>query len=55
MSGCIGDISREIEALGQSDQKAMDLWRQSFNYERPHEALQMRCPGEVYSASERQI
>ncbi len=47
------DISREIEALGESDQAALDLWRQSFNYERPHEALAMRCPGEVYIASER--
>ena len=48
-----GDISREIEALGQSDQEAMDMWRQSFNYERPHEALLMRCPGELYRISER--
>ena len=47
------DISRELEAMGQSDQSALDLWRQSFNYERPHEALRMRCPGEVYTASER--
>ena len=47
------DISREIEALGQSDQAAMDVWRQSFNYERPHEALSMRCPGELYRVSER--
>jgi len=47
------DISREIEALGQTDQEAMDVWRQSFNYERPHEALGMRCPGERYTTSER--
>ncbi len=47
------DISREIEALGQSDQDTLDLWRQTFNYERPHEALGMRCPGEVYTASAR--
>ena len=47
------DISREIEALGETEQNALDLWRQSFNYERPHEALQMRCPGEVYISSER--
>jgi len=48
-----GDISREIEALGESAQEAMDIWRQSFNYERPHEALLMRCPGELYRVSER--
>ena len=48
------DISREVEAVGQSGQEALDLWRQSFNYERPHESLGMRCPGEVYVASPRQ-
>ena len=47
------DISREIEALGESDQPALDMWRQSFNYERPHEAIGMRCPGELYRPSER--
>ena len=47
------DISRELEAMGQCDQAALDLWRQTFNYERPHEALRMRCPGEVYIASPR--
>jgi transposase InsO family protein len=47
------DISREVEALGHSDQEALDVWRQSFNYERPHESLSMRCPGEVYIFSER--
>ncbi len=49
-----GDISREVEAVGGSGQEALDLWRQSFNYERPHEALGMRCPGEVYVRSQRQ-
>jgi putative transposase len=48
-----GDISRELEAMGESDQEALDLWRQTFNYERPHEALGMRTPGELYVASER--
>jgi hypothetical protein len=47
------DISREIEALGQADQEALDVWRESFNQERPHEALGMRTPGELYRASER--
>jgi putative transposase len=47
------DISRELEAIGECAQDALDLWRQTFNYERPHEALGMRCPGEVYLASER--
>src|SRR6266567_980692 len=47
------DISRELEAVGECDQAALDVWRETFNYERPHEALGMRCPGEVYLASER--
>ena len=47
------DISRELEAMGESDQEVLDLWRRSFNYERPHESLGMRCPGELYRASER--
>jgi putative transposase len=47
------DISREIEAMGESDQHALDLWRQSFNYERPHEALGLRTPAELYQRSER--
>ena len=38
------DISRELEAIGESDQEALDVWRQSFNYERPHDSLGMKCP-----------
>ena len=48
-----GDISRELEAMGECDQPALDLWKQTFNYERPHEALGMRSPGELYLASQR--
>lgn len=47
------DISVELEGLGEESQEGLDLWRQEFNYERPHEALQMRCPGEVYQNSSR--
>jgi transposase InsO family protein len=47
------DISLELEGLGEASQEALDLWRQEFNDERPHEALQMRCPGEVYQNSTR--
>jgi putative transposase len=45
------DVSVELEGLGEETQEGLDLWRQEFNYERPHEALQMRCPGEVYQNS----
>jgi putative transposase len=47
------DMSHELEAMGECDQQAWDLWRQTFNYERPHEALGMRCPGELYVSSQR--
>jgi putative transposase len=47
------DISRELEAKGESDQEALDIWRRSFNHERPHESLGMKFPGEIYRSSER--
>jgi transposase InsO family protein len=46
------DIRTELEP-GTAQQEALDLWRQEFNHERPHEALGMRCPGEVYRKSQR--
>jgi transposase InsO family protein len=45
------DIGQELEPAVAS-QAALDVWRQEFNHERPHEALGMKCPGEVYQASE---
>jgi putative transposase len=46
------DISTELECLSQEvTQEALDLWRHEFNYQRPHEALAMRCPGELYHNS----
>lgn len=48
------DISREIEARrGGEYQAELDEWRRVFNEERPHEALGMRRPAEVYERSER--
>lgn len=46
------DIAMELEP-GTAHQEALDLWREEFNHERPHEALGMRCPGEVYQNSQR--
>lgn len=46
------DIAREIEAARLGEQQAsLDIWRRIFNHERPHEALAMKCPGEVYTPS----
>lgn len=48
------DIARELECLGQgATAEALDLWREEFNHERPHEALGMRCPAELYRDSAR--
>lgn len=33
----------------------LQRWRHTYNMERPHEALGMRCPGEVYVPSERRL
>lgn len=48
------DIRRELEGgrVGR-DQEAFDLWREEYNTERPHEALGMRVPAEVYQRSGR--
>jgi putative transposase len=48
------DMSRELErAKAASSQAELDGWRQEFNCERPHEALGMKCPAEVYENSPR--
>jgi len=48
------DIRAELQAgrVG-SDQAAFDLWRHQYNHERPHEALGMKTPAEVYQSSGR--
>jgi putative transposase len=48
------DIFRELERSGRfEDQAALDLWREEFNTERPHEALGMATPAEIYTPSSR--
>jgi transposase InsO family protein len=48
------DIAKELESLGQgATPEALELWREEFNRERPHEALGMRCPAELYRNSNR--
>ena len=48
------DVRRELQAgrIGR-DQAAFDLWRDQYNTQRPHEALGMRVPAEVYRPSAR--
>lgn len=46
------DIMRELQRpKAASGAAALEVWRQEFNCERPHEALGMKCPAEVYEPS----
>jgi putative transposase len=49
------DMARELEHADVGDwlaqQAAAEAWRVEFNEVRPHEALGMRCPAEVYQRS----
>jgi transposase InsO family protein len=47
------DIGLELEALARGDQASLDLWRQQYNQQRPHQGLGMRYPTEVYQKSKR--
>ena len=51
------DIALEVESAAQRSRKenevALELWRRSYNEERPHEALSMSCPAEHYRDSAR--
>lgn len=48
------DIRRELQSPGVViGQELLDQWRHSFNHERPHEALGLRCPAELYQSSAR--
>lgn len=39
----------------KAQQKRFDRWRQEYNHDRPHEALDMLRPGEVYRASAKRL
>jgi transposase InsO family protein len=48
------DIFRELErGSAGGDQGSFDMWRQEFNTERPHEAIGMATPAEIYRPSTR--
>ena len=53
------DMAWEVESRAASDpttqQAELDVWRKMFNEERPHEALQMRVPNDVYQPSPRKF
>jgi transposase InsO family protein len=48
------DIAREIEGADYAErQAALETWRCEFNEQRPHEALGMKVPAEIYQPSTR--
>jgi len=47
------DVDRELR--GEQQQACFDEWRRTFNEERPHEALGMKRPAELYQPSARQF
>lgn len=48
------DIACELEGSAYGErQSALETWRREFNEERPHEALGMRTPAELYRDSAR--
>lgn len=51
------DICEQLQSCAEEDlgkqQAAFDVWRQTFNNERPHEALGMKTPSECYRKSPR--
>ncbi len=52
-----GDIALDVELSpaddGEAQQRTLDRWREEFNQVRPHEALEMKVPAEVYHRSNR--
>jgi hypothetical protein len=46
-------IKNQKPSVGR-DQAAFDLWREEYNTGRPHEALGLRVPAEVYQRSARE-
>ncbi len=53
------DMAWEVESKATLDaatqQASLDVWRRTFNEERPHEALAMRVPRDVYQTSPRKF
>jgi putative transposase len=53
------DIALEVESQSADDiraqQATLDTWRETFNHERPHEAIDMRVPADLYRPSERRF
>lgn len=49
----LSELERSAAATGGEQQAELDVWRKTFNEERPHEGLGMRTPAEIYACSPR--
>jgi hypothetical protein len=49
------EIECEAAANRRAQQRACDDWRTTFNHVRPHEALAMKTPAEIYRPSTRRL
>ena len=47
------DVELCPELTTQTEQRALDRWRQQFNYVRPHEALAGKVPADLYKPGTR--
>jgi putative transposase len=48
-------VASKTQRNAKTQQVALDLWREEFNHQRPHEMLAERCPAEVYRKSQRKF
>ena len=46
------ELEGQIDGDIRYHQKVFDKWKKEYNIERPHEALDMKTPGTIYSASD---
>ena len=49
------EVARRPSLNLSAQQKSFDRWRHTYNHERPHEALDMLRPAEVYRPSQRRL
>lgn len=53
------DIALEVEKESKADvktqQSSLDVWRNSYNHERPNEAIKMQVPADLYLQSKRRF